>query len=153
MPKYLSLLLVLLFLSSFSEKNKSDYRVECQSYSEGFQTINIWNLSQKRKYKVESASKDAVHAFLFSGTESSKTCNLTKPLLYSEQEKENFKTIEKSFFKFKYLEFVRMSSINSEIVAKINGVKFKIYSVSVSKDLLRKYIEEQKIIKSLNNGF
>jgi len=34
------------------------------------------------------------------------------------------------------------------------GIKnWKVYQVSISKNELRKYLEEQKIIKSLTNGF
>ena len=153
MHKYFINLLLVLLLSSFSENNRRDYRIECKSSTEGFQTITIWNLKQKHKYKIEDASKDAIHAFLFSGIEPGLGCILIKPLLSTEQEKEKFKSFEKSFFKNKYQEFIRSSSITFETIQKTYRINYKVYTITVSKDLLRKYLEDQNIISSLSKGF
>jgi hypothetical protein len=75
--------------------------------------------------------------------------------LNSSEEIEKFKKIEKGFFssKGKWSTFTRSSAIETTLPVNISDKKWKVYQVSVSKDAIRKYLEENLIIKSLNTGF
>ena len=63
--------------------------------------------------------------------------------------------IEKSFFsiKGKWTMFTKSSEIETSLPENLGIKNWKVYQVSVSKNALRKYLEEEKIIKSLNYGF
>ena len=107
------------------------------------------------KYNSEQARKDAIHAILFSGISGGNGCTTQPPILNKTEELENFKTIEKSFFSKKgtWSMFTRSSTSESTLPANLGIKNWKVYQVSISKNELRKYLEEQKIIKSLTNGF
>ena len=144
-----------LFFLSFSSNNKN-YQTECVSLdSEGYVIIKIWDTKKGAKYKPEQARKDAIHAILYAGISSGNGCTTQPPILNNAEEQENFKSIEKSFFanKGKWTLFTRSSSIETTLPINIGNKNWKVYQVSVAKNELRKYLEEQKIIKSLNKGF
>ena len=46
-----------------------------------------------------------------------------------------------------------VSSNSSTLPSNLGSKNWKVYEVSVSKNELRKFLEEQKIINSLNTGF
>ena len=144
-----------LVLMSFRYNNPT-YQTECVTLeTDGYVTIKIWNTKKGAKYKPEQARKDAIHAILFSGISGGNVCTTQPPILNKTEELENFKTIEKSFFtkKGKWSMFTRSSATESTLPANLGIKKWKVYQVSISKNELRKYLEEQKIIKSLTNGF
>jgi hypothetical protein len=144
-----------LVLMSFRYNNPT-YQTECVTLeTDGYVTIKIWNTKKGAKYKPEQARKDAVHAILFSGISGGNGCTTQPPILNKTEELENFKTIEKSFFtkKGKWSIFTRSSATESTLPANLGIKNWKVYQVSISKNELRKYLEEQKIIKSLTNGF
>ena len=142
-------------LLSFTYNNRT-YQTECVTLeTDGYVTIKIWDTEKGAKYNSEQARKDAVHAILFSGISGGSGCATQPPILNKQEEQENFKTIEKSFFakKGKWSMFTRSSATESTLPANLGIKKWKVYQVSISKNELRKYLEEQKIIKSLTNGF
>ena len=49
--------------------------------------------------------------------------------------------------------FTRSSTTETTLPTNLGIKNWKVYQVSISKNELRKYLEQQKIIKSLNNGF
>jgi hypothetical protein len=136
--------------------NKRTYQTECVTLeTDGYVTIKIWNTKKGSTYKPEQARKDAVHSILFSGVSGGNDCSKQPPILNKSEEQENFKSIEKSFFskKGKWSMFTRSSATETTLPANLGIKHWKVYQVSISKNELRKYLEEQKIIKSLNNGF
>ena len=142
-------------LLSFASNNRN-YQTECVTIdTEGYLTIKIWDTKKGAKYKSEQARKDAIDAILFSGISGGNGCTTQPPILNKTEELENFKTIEKSFFakKGKWSMFTRSSATESTLPANLGIKNWKVYQVSISKNELRKYLEEQKIIKSLTNGF
>ena len=144
-----------LMLLSFASNNRN-YQTECVTIeTDGYVTIKIWDTKKGAKYKPEQARKDAVHAILYTGISGGNGCTTQPPILNKTEEQENFKTIEKSFFakKGKWSMFTRSSATESTLPANLGIKKWKVYQVSISKNELRKYLEEQKIIKSLTNGF
>ncbi len=144
-----------LMLLSFASNNRT-YQTECVTLeTDGYITIKIWNTKKGAKYKPEQARKDAIHAILFSGIAGNSGCSTQPPLLNKTEEQENFKTIEKSFLakNGKWSMFTRSSATESTLPANLGIKNWKVYQVSISRNELRKYLEEQKIIKSLTNGF
>jgi hypothetical protein len=132
------------------------FQIECVTIeTDGYVTIKIWDTKKGAKYKPEQARKDAIYAILFSGISAGNGCSTQPPILNKTEELENFKTIEKSFFakKGKWSMFTRSSETASTLPANLGENNWKVYQVSISKNELRKYLENQKIIKSLTNAF
>jgi hypothetical protein len=147
--------LTLIFLSFFISCNaqKELYSIDCISVeNEGYVKLKLLNYVKPKKFKVEDASKDAIKALLYSGY-SSTNCPTQKPLLKESTDIDNFKKIESDFFssKGKWKTFIR-NSLDIDNV-KTEKKTIKEFNIMVNKDQLRKYLEEQKIIKSLNTGF
>jgi hypothetical protein len=144
-----------ILLSSFII-TKIAYQTECFSVeSDGYVIVKIWDTKKGEKYNLEQARKDAIHAILFSGISAGKGCSTQPPILNKTEEQENFKKIEKSFFakKGKWSMFTGSSSTETTLPENLGVNNWKVYQVSISKNELRKFLEEQNIIKSLNNGF
>lgn len=154
--------IILLFFSltiflwpTFAQKQFA-YQVECISVeNSGSVSIKIWNTKKGKRYSQQQARKDVVHAILFSGVPGNNGCVTQKPLLSNPQSNEAFKKIENDFFSKngEWSKFTREASVSTTLPQQIGNKKWKVYQVSISKDLLRKYLEEHKIIKSLNTGF
>lgn len=147
--RYLFFFLLLFFANCATKKEL--YQINCISIeNEGYVKLKIINRIKPLEYQIESCTKDAIKAILYSGY-SSTQCQTQKPLLRQPTDIENFKNIESNFFSKKgvWKTFVR-NSPNEQYTNEqyTNG-----YEVMVNKDQLRKYLEEKKIIKSLNNGF
>ena len=153
--KALMIVMSSLMLLSFSGKNRN-YQTECITIeTDGYLTIKIWDIKKGEKYNSEQARKDAVHAILFSGISAGISCSTQPPILNKTEEQENFKKIEKSFFakKGRWSMYTRSSAKEITLPINIGVENWKVYQVSISKNELRKFLEEQNIIKSLNNGF
>lgn len=153
--RFFVLLLIVPFLVSFSG-NFKNYQTECVTLeADGYIIIKIWDTKKGSRYKHNKAKKDAIHAILFSGISGGNGCSTQPPILNKSEEQEKFKTIEKSFFskKGKWIMFTRSSATESTLPTNLGAKNWKVYQVSISKNELRKYLEEQKIIKSLTNGF
>jgi hypothetical protein len=149
------LAVISLMLNSFTY-NKRTYQTQCVTLeSDGYVTIKIWDTKKGSKYKPEQSRKDALHAILYSGIAGGIGCATQPPILNKTEEQENFKSIEKSFFanKGKWSMFTRSSATETTLPANLGVKNWKVYQVSISKNELRKFLEDQKIIKSLNNGF
>jgi hypothetical protein len=144
-----------IMLLSFVGNNRN-YQTECVSVDkDGYVTIKIWDTKKGSKYIAGQARKDAIHAILFSGISGANGCATQSPVLNKSEDQNNFKSIEKSFFskKGKWSMFTRSATTETSLPASLGTKNWKVYQVSISKKELRKYLEDQKIIKSLNNGF
>jgi hypothetical protein len=153
--KFGGLTLIYLMLLSFATNSRT-YQTECISLeSDGYIAVKIWDTSKGAKYNTEQARKDAIHAILFSGISSGNGCSTQPPILNVSEEQNKFKNIEKSFFakNGKWTMFTRSAATETTLPASLGAKNWKVYQVSISKNELRKYLEEQKIIKSLTNGF
>lgn len=140
---------------SFSDKLKT-YQVECVTIeTDGYVVLKLWDVRKGGKYKFEQARKDAVHCVLFSGISSINGCSNQPPLLNNSEEQEKFKVIEKSFFAKNgvWSMYTRSSAVETTLPTTVGVKNWKVYQISISKNELRKYLEDQKIIKTLNNGF
>jgi len=144
-----------LMLLSFADINKT-YQTECVTIeTDGYLTIKIWDTKKGKKYKPHQARKDAINAILFSGIAGGNGCSTQPPILNKTEEQEKFKSIEESFFakNGKWSMYTRSSATETTLPANLGVKNWKVYQVSVSKNELRKFLEEQKIINALNTGF
>jgi hypothetical protein len=144
-----------LVLMSFYH-NHSSYQTECVTLeTDGYVILKIWDTKKGIKYNQDQARKDAIHAILYSGVSGSSGCTTQPPILNETEEQYNFKSIEKSFFanNGKWLIFVKSSTTETTLPTYLGAKNLKIYQVTISKSELRKYLEDQKIIKSLTNSF
>jgi hypothetical protein len=146
-----------LVLTIFSCKQRlTGYQSECNSLNtDGYIILNICESKSSKTFNTDKASKMALHAVLYSGVAGTKSCSTQPPMLNTEKEVSNFKNIEKKFFSKhgEWSRFTRSSLYeeNSSDNSKLsNPKKFQVY---VSKNELRKYLEENKIISKLNKGF
>jgi hypothetical protein len=147
----LSFFMTLLLLSCGAKKEL--YNIECISIeNEGYVKLKLLNYKNPTEFNIESASKNAIKVALYSGY-SSTNCQTQKPILKESADIDNFKKIESNFFSAngKWKTFVRNSLDTNNI--KTDKTKNKEFVIMVNKDQLRKYLEERKIIKSLNTGF
>ena len=136
--------------------SQSSYQYECISVgNDGYVKIKIWNPQKGSNYKFDQSRKDAIYAVLFSGIPSNNGCILQKPLLQKQDEQERFKKLEKEFFKTNgiWTKFTNSVLTESAIPENLGSKNWKVFQVSVAKDLLRKYLEENNIVKPLNEGF
>jgi len=147
-------------LTSLSTKQTGiqiySYQTECVSINtDAFVVIRIWNTKKGLKYKAVQARKEAVHALLFSGIAGGNGCSTQPPILSDESARSEFEKIQTSFFskKGEWSRFTRDGTENSFGMKNDVSATCKIYQVSVARKELRKYLEENKIIKPLNSGF
>ena len=151
--KKIIITLISLFLIISCKAKKELYNIECVSIeNEGYVKLKMGNYVKPTEFNIESACKDAIKAVLYSGY-SSTNCQTQKPILRESSDIENFKKIEGNFFSTdgKWKTFIR-NSLDVDNV-KTEKITIKEFEIMVNKDQLRKYLEEQKIIKSLNTGF
>ena len=146
---------LILTLSSFGGRNK-DYQTECVSIeTDAYITIKIWNAKKGAKYKLKNARKDAIHAILFSGVSGENGCTTQPPMINTTEGEGNFKAIENQFFskRGKWTTFTRSAVVATAMPKTIGTENWKVYQVSISKKELRKFLEDNKIIKPLTTGF
>ena len=149
----LAIPLVLFFIAA---KPTVTYQTQCVSReTDGYISLKIWDTKKGKNYKPEQARKDAIHAILYSGIAGENGCITQNPLLNKPEEQERFAGIEKNFFSKKgiWAQFTRDSDTETTLPERIGKKEWKAYQVSVSKNELRKFLETNSIIISLNNGF
>ncbi len=165
----LMVLLTLATLSAFGQKGRGKanketvrWRYEIEAVGTGTRgsyQIKVWTYSKNEATAVEQCKKNAVHGIIFKGFPARNGVQGQKSLARSLSIYEDNKSFFESFFKSKggeYMRFVTMSN-NGNAAGdriKIKKKEYKIGSVvSVDVASLRKYLEEQEIIKGLSSGF
>jgi len=152
----ISIFCLTFFLATAVSQKQYAYLIECVSVeTSGTSIIKIWNSKKGKKYSVLQARKDAIYAVLYHGVPGNNGCIAQKPLLSSAESIESFNRIKNRFFANEgiWYHYANEATIINSLPELIKENDWKIYQVSISKDLLRKYLEEQKIINSLNSGF
>jgi hypothetical protein len=153
MKQILTALVVLFFIENI--KAQSFHSELTENLSNDYVTIKIWDSKKGSKYQEDQAQKDAISILLYSGLATNNEAQAVKPLLGSEPEIEKFKLIEKEFFSKKgsYSRFTKSNTLGDALPTTIGNSDLKVYHVKISRAELRKYLEEQKILNTLNNGF
>lgn len=154
-----------LFGKSKKEKAKEDteafrYEVFCEGVGvAGTSLIKIYSYASKPKLEKDVAKRNAIHAIIFKGYIGTSGCSTQKPLARDSSVEIKHKDYFDVFFKeggeyLKYVNLTNDGSIGSGDIQKIGKKQYKIgVVVSVSKDELRKKLEEDGIIKGLSHGF
>lgn len=140
---YIVIFLVLGFTIKYE-----NYHVECYNItSSDYIELKVW--SDVKKYNNIKAEKNAIHGLLYSGVMGKGDCITQKPILNSEDAKNEFRKIERKFFskKGQWKIFIK----SSDFVREKSSTNY--YIVSVSRLQLINFLIDRKIIKSLNNGF
>jgi len=138
-----------------------NYEVECAGVANhGKVLIKVWSYSRKPRVALEQAKKNAVHAILFKGFEGGADgCRSQRAIAPDpgvEEDKEDFFN---DFFSVggHYLKYVSTSTdaTSHEVLKVTRGrMKYKVgVMVTVHKDVLRKYLESENIIRGLSTGF
>lgn len=154
--KQISVIILFFFAFLAFAQSQSLYQNECTEISnDGHITLKIWNPEKGKKYKMEDAQKDAIRVILFNGIASNKQCIGQKPLLQNEKEKSDFEKISKKFFKTNgsWQTYIHSSSLENALPDKVGEKNWNVYQITVDRTILKKYLEEQEIIKSINTGF
>lgn len=139
------------------EKDTIHFRYEIESISVGYGgnvIVRVSSYSTSQKNSILQAKKNAVHGLLFKGFNS--TTGVSQPPMINDLESE--KKNEKFFDHF----FDDYGNFNKYIVSSndINATSIKMkgasagykttVEVTVAKELLRQYLEKEKIIKRLD---
>ena len=164
MKKILLFSLLALFVGTVSvsaQKKKAarEFRYEIVSMgtgSQGSALIKVYSYAKKEKDALELAKQNAVHGILFKGVAGTNG-TASQPALVKPQEKENNQDFFDSFFdNGDYQRYVSLSSdgiIDPKDRMKV-GKEYKIgIVVSVNKADVRKYLENEGIIKGLGSMF
>jgi len=154
--KQITVSILLFFAFIPFAQSQSLYQNECTELSnDGHVTLKIWNPEKGKKYKMEDAQKDAIRVILFNGIASNDQCVGQKPLLQNEKEKSDFERILKDFFKSNgdWQTYIHSSNLENALPDKVGEKNWNVYQIAVDRTMLKKYLEEQEIIKPINTGF
>lgn len=154
--KHIIVAILLFFAFIPFAQSQSLYQNECTEISnDGHITLKIWNPEKGKKYKMEDAQKDAIRVILYNGIASNDQCVSQKPLLQNEKEKSYFERISKEFFKTNgnWQSYIHSSNLENALPDKVGEKNWNVYHISVDRTMLKKYLEEQEVIKPLNTGF
>ncbi len=149
-------ILVCIFSCKVQQDAGYQYEMVCQGVGlQGSNLVKVYSYGRTAKKAIENVKKDAVHGILFKGIVGGNGCS-RQPAIVSNQAHNENKAFFEEFFKGEYLRFVHLSS-NGTVSAKDRlkvGNQYKVgVIVSVNKRDLRKYLEEQKVIKKLGSIF
>jgi hypothetical protein len=147
-------------------KNKADkdtkiWRYEIEAVQTGVQgtyLIKVWSYSKKPDVAIDQAKKNAIHGVIFKGFASKPGVSGQKALCSDQSAEEEHQGFFNDFFQNggRYMQFINLSTdgaVAAEDRMKI-GKEYKVgVLVSVNIAALRKYLEDEKIIKSLSSGF
>lgn len=143
---------------SASKLSKADkpwtYEVESVGVgNDGTYALRVWSYSKKPEIPLEIPKKNAVHAVIFKGVPAGNGATAQPPLIGNStvQPDDAFFV---DFFTSDYSRFINSVARGSAQVLKTGKREYKIgYAISVAKDNLRRYLENQGVIKPLSGGF
>lgn len=140
-----------------AETNKFRYDIEyARSSGDGMCQVKVWSYSKKPRIAAEQCRKNAVHAIIFKGYSSGDgSMTSQRPLVKSAAVQNEKAAFFEDFFLDggPYRQYVSAVTDGSMELKKV-GKQYKVgVVVTVSKDQLRKYLEEQGVIRSLGSGF
>lgn len=138
-----------------SETEKFQYEIEGVSNgAQGTYLVRVWSYSGKTKLDVEISKKNAVHGVIFKGYAGTKDVRPQRPLIAAPGAEVEHADYFNLFFKDggEYNKYVTITA-GSQQVVKV-GKQYHIgVVVSVSKDALRKALEQAGVLRSLGSGF
>ena len=171
--RYIVILLSVISLASctaarkaVADKNTLVWRYEIEptlgQATQGSTLVKVWSYSKSRYVATTQAGKNAVHGILFKGVsalnEVNKRIPPQRPIVTDLNAEQEYASYFKDFFRDggkyqKYVNFVNNGIPGPGDIIKIRR-EYKIgITVSVSKDALRKEMEQAGIVKKLGAGF
>ena len=161
MKYLLSVLLLVVATFSVSAKNKTNkdewkYDIECAGSGEqGVYIVKVWTYAKNANVASDLMKKNAVHGVLFRGFGGERGCTAQKPIAGSiatyHEKQEYFNTFFQTGGTF--LKYANIMSPTPEVI-KVGKKEFKVgVVVAVSKDMLRKDLEQAGVIRNLSSGF
>jgi len=121
--------------------------------NDGTYVLRVWTTSKSSRLSVEISKMNAVHAVLFKGLPSGNGSSAKSPLAGADAE-EACGAFFASFFESDYARFVNSVAVTSTVVYKLPRNRYRTgVVISVAKDELRRYLEDNGIVKRLDAGF
>lgn len=135
------------------------WRYEIEPVTTGVQgsvVLKVWSFSKKTNIAAEQSKKNAVHGVIFKGFPTKDRVTGRKPLVTNPAEHEAF--FEKFFADGgEYMRFVALTNsgdVGGGDVMKVSKKEYKVgVTVTISYNDLRKYLEDQGVVRSLGSGF
>lgn len=120
---------------------------------EGTYAIRVWSYYKNAKMPLEVAKRNAVHAVIFKGVPAGNGAASQPPMVTGQLSASDTAFFD-NFFMADYQNYINSVANSSLRIIKLRAREYKIgYVVSVAKDNLRKYLEDQGVIKGLSSGF
>ncbi len=121
---------------------------------DGTYAVKIWSYSRKPNISTDIQKINAIHGVIFKGIPAGKGSVAQPPLANSRDIEQNNINFFNNFFVSDYPMFINGVIDGSTQVIKTGKKEYKIgVIVSVSKDKLREFLENNGVIKSLSDGF
>lgn len=143
---------------SASRLSKADtpwtYEIESVGVgADGTYAIRVWSYYKNAKMPLEVAKRNAVHAVIFKGVPAGNGA-ASQPPLKTDAVTASDSVFFGNFFQGEYQDYINSVASGSLRILKLRAREYKIgHVVSVAKDNLRKYLEDQGVIKGLSSGF
>jgi hypothetical protein len=144
-----SFILISLLSSCYSKY----YVASCEDVqSTGYVHLSMTNKRKPTDKRYQEARKEAIRTLLYSGVAQSSACPTLRPLLQTKEERKKFDTVSEEIFSKEghWTEFTNTAPRQNQSNKKGS---YATYSIIVSTDLLRIYLEGKKIIKPVNSIF
>ena len=121
---------------------------------QGTYALRVWSYYRTQEMPLDVAKKNAVHAVVFKGVPAGNGAAAQPPLKTGQMSPSDSLFFDNFFNTGAYQSYINSVAAGSRQVLKTGRREYKIgYVVSVAKDNLRKYLEQQGVVKALSTGF
>ena len=145
----------LAFAGNAQKSENMRYEIECaDNGTQGTYLVKVWVYTKDTNFSYEMLKKYAVHGVIFKGYTGKNGCQGQKPISQTpDLEKENSSFFHHFFNKDKaYVKYA--TEVDGSIERVKIGTEYKYGAIIVvSKDVLRKDLEQAGIIRGLSDGF
>lgn len=132
------------------------YDIEyCKTAADGMVVVKVWSYSKRSDLAMKQCRKNAVHGVIFRGY-AGDGASSHRPLVSDPTIESTKAQFFKAFFDDEVGEYMRYVGTMTDGSAEIRkvGKEYKVgVVVTVSKDMLRKHLENAGIVRSLSSGF
>jgi len=135
------------------------YEIEAENTAtQGSYLVKLWTYAHSVADAERQTKKNAVHGVLFKGFPTKGRVKGQKPLVRNKNALEEHKAFFAEFFEdggeyARFVTVVHSNEVKAGDVVKV-GEEYKVgYIVSVQASELRKYLEQNEIIETLDSGF
>lgn len=138
------------------DTNRFRYDIEyCKTAADGMVMVKVWSYSKRSHLAMKQCRKNAVHGVIFRGY-AGEGSSSHRPLVSDPTIESTKAAYFEAFFddeNGEYMRYVGSMTDGSAEIRKV-GKEYKVgVVVTVSKDMLRKHLENAGIVRSLSSGF